>query len=248
MKNFILYAMFFSKCISGTYHNMFLEGNEFILQEKYEDAIQVYESILDLGYVSSDLYYNLGNAYYRKHYIGQAIWAYMNAITLNPRDKDIKYNLSVANAHIVDRVEIPDSFFLLEYYRNLKNYFTINEWFLFASFMLIGQALLFLILKIEIIKGKYYQKALSFFIIFNLIIHLIAFDKYFQQNRKNIAVFIANGVNAYSGPFLKNNTILFRVNEGIIADVSNTQKGWTEIILIDGKKGWVAKESIRSLK
>ena len=53
---------------------------------------------------------------------------------------------------------------------------------------------------------------------------------------------------AYSGPFYGNKTILFRINEGSIADVSNTQKDWTEIILIDGKKGWVPNESIRMLR
>ena len=43
-------------------------------------------------------------------------------------------------------------------------------------------------------------------------------------------------------------SILFQVNEGSIAEISNNQKDWVEIILIDGKKGWVPSESIRTIK
>ena len=89
---------------------------------------------------------------------------------------------------------------------------------------------------------------LNLFLILTLIIHAISLDKYFQEKRTNTAVIIGNGVDAYSGPFYGNKTILFRINEGSIADVSNTQKDWTEIILIDGKKGWVPNESIRMIR
>ena len=70
----------------------------------------------------------------------------------------------------------------------------------------------------------------------------------FKPSKGTKKVIIGNGVDAYSGPFYGNKTILFRINEGSIADVSNTQNDWTEIILIDGKKGWVPNESIRMLR
>jgi SH3-like domain-containing protein len=73
-------------------------------------------------------------------------------------------------------------------------------------------------------------------------------DKYFQEKRTNTAVVIANGVDAYSGPFYGENTVLFRINEGSIADIHQTQKDWVEIILMDGKKGWIPAESMRSIK
>ena len=64
----------------------------------------------------------------------------------------------------------------------------------------------------------------------------------------NRGVVISNGVDAYSGPFYGENTVLFRINEGSIADIQKTQKNWMEIILIDGKKGWIPTQSIRTLK
>ena len=248
MRKSLISILILSYGICGIVDNLLLEGNEAMISEEYDDAIQAYESILGLGYENSDLYYNLGNAYYRSNYIGQSIWAYMNALDITPRDKDIIHNLSVANARIIDRIEMPETFILLRLYRLIKSYFTINEWFLFGSMLLMFQAIWFLGLRFGILKGKV-PKMISFSLIFIVIItHVIAIDSYSQKQRSHAAVVIANGVDAYSGPFYGNNSIVFRVNEGSIADVSNNQKDWAEIILIDGKKGWVPLESIRPLK
>ena len=248
MRKSLISILILSYGICGIVDNLLLEGNEAMISEEYDNAIQAYESILGLGYENSDLYYNLGNAYYRSNYIGQSIWAYMNALDITPRDKDIIHNLSVANARIIDRIEMPETFILLRLYRLIKSYFTINEWFLFGSILLMFQAIWFLGLRFGILKGKV-PKMISFSLIFIVIItHVIAIDSYSQKQRSHTAVVIANGVDAYSGPFYGNNSIVFRVNEGSIADVSNNQKDWAEIILIDGKKGWVPLESIRPLK
>jgi|ETNmetMinimDraft_21_1059911.scaffolds.fasta_scaffold29324_2 tetratricopeptide (TPR) repeat protein len=248
MRKSIILILIFSYGFCGIVDNLLLEGNEAMISEEYNNAIQAYESILGLGYENSDLYYNLGNAYYRSHFIGQSIWAYMNALEIAPRDKDINHNLSVANARIIDRIEMPENFIFLHLYRLIKSYFTINEWFLFGSVLLIFQAIWFVGLRFGILKGKV-PKMISYSLIFLVIIsHVIALDSYFQKQRRHTAVVIANGVDAYSGPFYGNNAIVFRVNEGSIADISSNQKDWVEIILIDGKKGWVPMESIRPLK
>ena len=82
MIRFIIIILFSSLCWASIEENLFYEGNTHMIAENYNDAVQVYETILNLGYKSSELYYNLGNAYYRLNFIGQSIWAYMNAIQL----------------------------------------------------------------------------------------------------------------------------------------------------------------------
>ena len=74
---------------------LFEDGNRAMGDGNYTDAIQAYESILELGFENGNLYYNLGNAYYRIHSIGLAAWAYYNALSMKPRDKDIYHNLQV---------------------------------------------------------------------------------------------------------------------------------------------------------
>ena len=85
-------------------------------------------------------------------------------------------------------------------------------------------------------------------IIVTLGVHGIAVDKYFQNKRSHFGVITANGVNTYSGPYYGENTVLFRINEGIRVEIQQTQENWIEIILIDGKKGWVPTESMRRLR
>ena len=51
----------------------FERGNELYKSERYEEAIREYEQVLALGYESPELYYNLGNCYYRLERIGKAI-------------------------------------------------------------------------------------------------------------------------------------------------------------------------------
>jgi len=248
MRIALIIFLLLSNGFCGIIHNLFLKGNEAMIDEEYGDAIQTYESILDIGYENSDLYYNLGNAYYRSHIIGQSIWAYTNALEMAPRDKDIGHNLSVANARIIDRIEMPDTFILLYAYRSIKSYLTIYEWFLFGSALLLIQALWFLSLQFGLLQGKVPKVISTSLISLVMMTHIIGMDSYFQKQRSNTTVVIANGVDAYSGPFYGNNSILFQVNEGSIAEISNNQKDWVEIILIDGKKGWVPSESIRTIK
>ena len=78
----------------------------------------------------------------------------------------------------------------------------------------------------------------------NQLIHL---DKFFQQKNTRQGIIIENGVEAYSGPFYGENTVLFRINEGTLVDLDQSQEGWVEIILIDGKTGWITTNTMRSL-
>ena len=143
---------------------------------------------------------------------------------------------------------MPEPFFLLQIYRDIKSNLTLQEWIVFGSLVLLFQALWVFGLQFGWIRGSMSQSILTGLIVVTLGIHVVAADKYFQDNRTNTGVVIANGVDAYSGPFYGENTLLFRINEGSFADIHQTQKDWVEIILIDGKKGWIPTESIRVLK
>ena len=227
---------------------VFLEANEALIAENYKDAIVKYESILSNGYESTELYYNLGNAYYRDKSIGKSIWAYSSALEISPRNSDIIHNLSIANTRIVDRIEMPESFIFITIYRFLKSIMTINEWILLGSFLIFIKSIHFSGMKFGLYQGKMYKMISTVLISLIMIVHIFAMDSYIDKQRKNTAVVISNNVNAYSGPFYGNNSLLFQINEGIKVNISNQQKDWAEIILIDGKKGWVSLESIWLIK
>ena len=227
---------------------VFLEANKALIAENYNDAIDKYESILNNGYESTELYYNLGNAYYRAEYIGKSIWAYSNALEISPRNSDISHNLSIANTRIIDRIEMPKSFIFITIYRYVKSIMTTNEWILFGSFLIFIKSIHFSGMKLGLYLGKIYKMTSTVLISLIMIVHIFAMDSYIDKQRKNTAIVISNNVNAYSGPFYGNNSKLFQINEGIKVNISNQQEDWAEIILIDGKKGWIPSESIWLVK
>ena len=103
------------------------KANEMYAQGKYQDAAIVYENILKQGYESAELYFNLGNAYYKQNVIATAILNYEKALQLSPNDDDIKYNLELANRFVVDKIEVLPVFFITGWIKNLKNIFSSNN-------------------------------------------------------------------------------------------------------------------------
>ena len=77
----------------------------------YVQAISIYETMTQEG-ESDELYYNLGNAYYKNNQIGKAILNYERALRLNPSYDDAAFNLQLANEKIQDKIEPIERFFL----------------------------------------------------------------------------------------------------------------------------------------
>ena len=103
---------------------------------QYELAIQEFESILSDNWESPELYYNLGNAYYRVENTPGAIWAFESCLKLYPKHSDAKYNLMLANLKVIDRVNLPEPPIYLKWYLNIKDQFTPSTWINSSLFIL----------------------------------------------------------------------------------------------------------------
>ena len=222
-------------------------GNQAMLQEDFETAIENYEQILNQGNSHPDLYYNIGNAYYRLNQIGYAVWAYEKGLQIAPRDKDLQFNLSLANARVRDRVEMPRSMFILEQYRALKKSTTLIDIVLIASAMFMLGAFVYFLKKYYRWQSIWISRLIITLFVLSLFIHLIALDKYYEISDTKEIVIVQSEVDIFSAPFERRETVLFRLHEGVKAEITQEQPDWIEIILIDGKKGWVQSEKVRYL-
>ena len=128
IKSVLMLLIFNSFLLSVENTGLFNEANEFYLKKDYEKSAELYEHLIENGYVNSQIFYNLGNSYYRLNKIGQAVWAYRNAIKFSPRDNDIVHNLKIAEARRTDRILSPPLFIFHDLYRKVKSSFTIFEW------------------------------------------------------------------------------------------------------------------------
>jgi tetratricopeptide (TPR) repeat protein len=222
-------------------------GNQAMLHENFETAIGNYEQILNQGNSHPDLYYNIGNAYYRLNQIGNAVWAYEKGLQLDPRDKDLQFNLSLANARVRDRIEMPQSMLILEQYRALKKSTTIVDIVLVAAAIFMLGTFIYFIKKYYRWRSIWISRLIVTFFIISLFIHLIALDKYYEISDTKEIIIVQSEVEIFAAPFDRRETVLFRLHEGVKAEITQEQPEWIEIILIDGKKGWIQSEKVRYL-
>ena len=80
-------------------------ANDLYNVERYQEAARSYERLVGLGYEDEDLFYNLGNAYYKQDDLGRAVLNYLRAQRLAPRDEDIQANLTFVRGQTADALE-----------------------------------------------------------------------------------------------------------------------------------------------
>ena len=229
-------------------HKLFNEANDLFISKKYKKSIELYEKIIDSGQENSTVFYNLGNAYYRSGFIGHAIWAYKHANKFSPRDKDIIHNLKIAEAKKIDRINSPPLFILHDFYRKIKSSMTMFELILVGGILFFVFSLLWIK---QIFSGKRNILSKNIFQILLtviIIVHAVILEMAFERKRISNEAIIVEKSDAQSSPILGDNKVLFQINEGSVVEVLEEKNNWSEIILIDGKKGWVLSNALKKMK
>ena len=86
-----------------------------------------------------------------------------------------------------------------------------------------------------------------FLLIMTIVIHGLALDKYWEIFDREEGVIVSSVVNVRSAPVEHEEKVIFRIHEGLKVDIAQSQPGWFEIILLDGKKGWIPYKSLLKL-
>ena len=104
------------------------QAEQWYASGQYADAADVYNRILAAGMESADLYYNLGNCYYKLGENTRAILNYERSLLLNPGDDMTRYNLKMAQQAVVDKIEVLPELFLVRWYREVETAFSADQW------------------------------------------------------------------------------------------------------------------------
>jgi len=106
MKNVVYITICFFLFAASAYSNHFLEKAEKAYDsKKYKEAITSYEKLISDGYKSYQLYFNLGNSYYRNNDLGKAIYYYELARKIEPNDEDVRINLAISSGKTTDKID-----------------------------------------------------------------------------------------------------------------------------------------------
>lgn len=221
------------------------EGDSAYIRNDFASAIQIYESLLRKG-EAADVYYNLGNSYYKVNEIAKAILNYERALLLQPGNGDIRANLEIARSKTVDKVETVPEVFFVTWTKALINSMSVDAWTVcgVVSFLLLIVSLYFFIFSKQVVLKKVGFITGIVFLIVVVMTNVFAFKQKKELLNRDSAIIMNPSVTVRSTPS-ENGTSLFILHEGHKVDIKDSSmKDWKEIRLEDGKVGWVPVSSI----
>jgi len=225
----------------NTANNAYNEG-------MYDSALNVYHLIEKENLESSELFYNMGNAYFKKNNITSAILYYEKARKLAPNDEDIDYNLSIANSMIVDKIERVPELFFKKWWNYFYNIFNANTWTIIS---LISWFILVIFIGMFIISKSRNTRKLAFyfgllFLFTSVATFGLASQKYYYGKEQREAIIFTPTITVKSSP-TTNAVDLFVVHEGTKIYILDEVQEWVKIRIPDGSIGWLPVNSLKKI-
>ncbi|CAD0003260.1 tetratricopeptide repeat protein [Flavobacterium salmonis] len=248
MKNILYLFLLISQVFFA--QNSFEKGNALYQKGQYQQAAQTYESIIkEDKQHSAELYFNLGNCYYKLNKVAPSIYNYEKALVLKPHDPETLNNLKFAKKLTIDEIkEVPKVGFA-KLIQNFTGIFNYNNW----AWISVGIAFAFLLSFI----GYYFsQLTLSkriyfigmFILLFALLLSVSAgITEKDHYNNDRPAIVFAEMTEVRSEP-QKAGSSIFLLHEGAKVYVKEALENWKKIELTDGTEGWIDASAIREVK
>lgn len=216
-------------------------GNVAYQEGRYSEAIDAYEAVLSSGFSSAGLQYNLGNAYFKAGDLGRAILHWERALALAPGDPDTRANLELARSLTVDAIEPLPTFWVISAVswwvrllpRNVLIAVVAGGWLVLSG----G-----LVLRI-LAPGERLGRAGKWLAIAGASVVLLLgtnlFVREFGIGSADRAVILVDAVSVRSAPARDDDLVLFEIHEGTRVRIEERTAEWAEVVLDDGKVGWV---------
>lgn len=221
------------------------EGDSAYMRNDYASAIQIYENLLKKG-EAAEVYYNLGNSYYKAGDNAKAILNYERALLLQPGNSDIRANLDIARSKTIDKVVPVPEIFFVSWTKSLINSMSIDAW---AKLGVVFFILLLVSLYLFFFSKQTLWKKTGFiaglvFLVLVILSNIFASQQKNELTNRNDAIVLTPSVTVRSTPS-DSGTSLFILHEGHKVEIKdNSMREWKEIRLEDGKVGWVPASSV----
>jgi tetratricopeptide (TPR) repeat protein len=224
------------------------KANTAYYNDDFVGAVALYDSIDRQGLASAKLYYNMGNAYFRAGRIGKSILYYNKAQKLAPADRDIAYNLEIANTYTRNKIEPIPEFFLHRLMRSLRSTMSANGWAT-TSLVLFGVALAGLLLFLLPLgrrarKGGFYGGLAALLLLVFALSFAVVDHRESLHSAQGIVTTPSASVKSSPDNAGKD---LFLIYEGARVEVRDELNGWCEITIADGNRGWIKASTIEMI-
>jgi len=230
------------------YSGSFEKANELYERGDFSGAMEGYEQILKEGAADAALYYNMGNACFKKDMLGRAILYYEKALILSPRDRDIRQNLEYVRSLTADKQYSNGEGIIHFFLSGMKGFLSLNE---LTVMVILLYFFLFLLAFIFIFTDskalKFYIKLSGFFLLLLFVLSIFFLSSRIYNMEYNPgAIIMTEQAEARSGPG-DNYTEVFTVHEGSLVYLRQNQRDWSQITLPSGYTGWVKSGMIEKI-
>ena len=224
------------------------DGDNEYSRGNYQQAIRDYEELLKQT-KSADLYYNLGNAYYRTDNITRAVLAYERAQLLSPGDDDIRFNLQMARSKTIDKITPRSEMFFVTWYRALVNITSVDGW---ADIALLSIIVALILALVYLFASRMLFRKIGFFggvamLTLFLLCNLFAWHQHAILTERTGAIIVSSSATLKATPTqqAKDNGVL---HEGTRVDIiDDTMRDWKCVRLADGREGWLQSNKIEKI-
>jgi tetratricopeptide (TPR) repeat protein len=250
MKKFvIIVCVFFTSFgFSQAADELFFQANNLYKNGSYTEAVELYKKLENLGLQSDDLYYNLGNSYYKLNKVAPSIYYYEKALKLNPINEDAKTNLAFAKRMKIDAIKVLPKTIFQKFAEKFIYKLHYNTWAWIAVILSFLGAVLFLLYHFSYSRRK---KLLHFntsvlsalLLIFSVV---FTYKAYSHEMNTKPAIIFKQTTEIKNAPTLNSDTV-FELHEGTKVLVLDAIDDWKKIKLADGKIGWILTDDLREI-
>lgn len=212
-------------------------------QKNYSLSIQLYNELIHQNYYSAELYYNLGNAYFKNNQLGKAILYYEKAKKIKPSDDDINYNLPLAYSKTIDKIETRDNFFIEITKNNFLNQLN-SDTLAYLSITLSVIALVFFAVFLFYRHHKKFFLSVSVGLITTtIILYILGYAANQSHQNNQFAIVTQKEIKATNEP-LPNAVLKFKLHEGTKVKIIQKVDTFYLIRLENAVEGWIDEKSV----
>ncbi|NUN70302.1 MAG: SH3 domain-containing protein [Bacteroidetes bacterium] len=228
--------------------SVFEDANRLYLEQKYDAAAARYESIIANGYENGEVYFNLGNAYYKMGKLQNAVLNYERARRFIPEDDDLMVNLQLVNLQLTDKIEALPDLFIYRWADALLTLFSLETMLrmMYILFLLTLAAFSYFLFAESVERRR---AALMTGLICTLLLFIGGANfliQSYRQSASEFAVVMTDVANVKSAPDRKGND-LFVIHRGLKVQLLDNVNQWYKIRLADGKVGWIPQNDIEAI-